>query len=42
MPRANAREDIWVEKAVGFLERCLNLTVPEAMKLADFVLRPRR
>ena len=36
MPRTNAREDIWVEKAVGFLERCPNLKVPEAMKLADF------
>jgi hypothetical protein len=37
MPRTNAREDIWVEKAVGFLERCPNLKVPEAMKLANFM-----
>ena len=36
MPRTNARDDIWVEKAVGFLERFPNMTVPEAMKLADF------
>jgi len=35
MPRTNAQEDIRVKKAVGFLERCPNLTVPEAMKLAD-------
>jgi len=35
MPRTNAREDIRVEKAVGFLERCPNLMVPEAMKLAN-------
>ena len=37
MPRTNAREDIRVEKAVGFLERCPNLMVPEAMKLANFM-----
>ena len=36
MPRTNAREEIRVEKAVGFLQRCPNLMVPEAMKLADF------
>ena len=36
MPRTNAREDIRVQKAVGFLERFPNMTVPEAMKLADF------
>ena len=35
MPRTNARVDIRVEKAVGFLQRCPNLTVPEAMKLAE-------
>ena len=27
---------IWVKKAVGFLQRCPNLKVPEAMKLAHF------
>ena len=37
MPRTNARIDIRVEKAVGFLQRCPNLTVPEAMKLANFM-----
>ena len=36
MPRTNAQEDIRVEKAIGFLERCPNQTVPEAMKLANF------
>ena len=37
MSRTNARVDIWVEKAVGFLQRCPNLTVLEAMKLANFM-----
>ena len=36
MPRTNAREDIRVEKAIGFLERSPNLMVLEALKLADF------
>ena len=36
MPRTNARVDIRVEKAIGFLERSPNLMVLEAMKLADF------
>jgi hypothetical protein len=37
MSKTNAREDIPVEKAVGFLERCPNLTVPEAIKFANFM-----
>jgi hypothetical protein len=36
MPRINACQDPWVEKAVGFLKRCPGLTILEAMKLANF------
>jgi hypothetical protein len=36
MPRINAYQDPWVEKAVGFLKRCPGLTIPAAMKLANF------
>jgi hypothetical protein len=36
MLRINARQDPWVKNAVGFLKRCPGLTIPEAMKLANF------
>ena len=36
MPTTNAQVDCWFEKAIGSLQRCPNLTFPEAMKLADF------
>jgi uncharacterized membrane protein len=37
MPRINAHQDPWVKKVVGFLKRCPGLTIPEAMKLANFM-----
>ena len=42
MPRTNAREDIRVEKAVGFLQRCPNLTVPEDFTPQEIACKAQR
>jgi hypothetical protein len=36
MPLTNARDDARVAKAVGYIHRFPGMTVPDAMKLADF------
>ena len=42
MPRTNAREEIRVEKAVGFLQRCPNLTVPEDFTPQEIACKAQR
>ena len=36
LPLTNARDDARVAKAVGYIHRFPGMTVPDAMKLADF------